>query len=74
MVGESAGGGREEDEGLVAKVGGGDGFALCEVMIAGEYCYEGFGEEGFDGESVGGVAVAEEGGVDGVFCEGLDQV
>ena len=73
-IGESACSRGEEDEGLVAKVCRGDGFAFCERMTAGQHRYEWFGEERFDGESFGWISVTENACVESVFCQRLDQV
>ncbi len=66
-VGALAGGTREEDEGLVAKFGGGNGFALREPVAPGQRSDERFREDGFDLEAFGGTAVSEEADVERAF-------
>ncbi len=63
--------GGEEDEGLVAEAGGGDGVAGCERMMGGEDGHEGFGEERLDVQLGGGAAVAQEASVEGALDEPL---
>lgn len=64
LVGTLAGGGGEEDEGLVAQVGGGDDMPGCEGVVSGQNGYEGFAEDSSDVEAVSWVAIAEEAGVE----------
>jgi hypothetical protein len=74
LIGKCTGGGSEEDEGLVAEVCYGDGFALYEGMIVGQNGDEWLGEKRLDGESFGWIAIAKYACVEGAFCKGLNQV
>jgi putative acetyltransferase len=72
--GAGSGGGGVVDEGLVAKGCGGDGALPGARMVGGEDDNEGLGDEGGDGEAVGGVAVAEDAGVEGAVLEALNDL
>jgi len=64
LVGVAAGVGGDEDEGLVAQAGGGDGFEAGERVGCGDDGDEGFREEDLGFEAGDGVAVAEEASVE----------
>jgi hypothetical protein len=69
LVGVGAGGGGEEDEGLVAELAGGDGLFARERVTGGDHRDQGLGEEDFDCDAGGGAAVAEKAGVESLVGE-----
>ena len=63
--GAGAGAARVVDEGVAAEGGGGDALLPGAAVRGGEDGDVGLGEDGSDGEAFGGVAVAEDAGVEG---------
>jgi hypothetical protein len=71
-IGVAACGGGEEDEGIVAKIACGDGFARGERMAGGKDGDKGLGKEDFDLEAFDRAGVSGEAGVESSFDQGLD--